>query len=249
MTTRDLSTCQDHHERDSLYRLIVESSHDFAIFSMDMDGRILTWNTGAQQLIGYAPDEIIGGYAGIIFTPEDCAAGVDCTEMRTALERGSAEDERWHVRKGGERFWASGLMMTLKDDAGQVQGLIKIIRDRTELRRSQEARRALDETLQLVLRSALDYAIFTTDGLGRITSWSPGACHVLGYQEADIVGHHGAVLFTPEDRAAGASAKWRSREPKVARRTNGGTSAPTVRASGEAASRCRCAERMIRKAS
>jgi PAS domain S-box-containing protein len=213
MTDRDPSTRQAHHERDTLYRLIVESAQDFAIFSMDMDGRILTWNTGAQRLIGYAPDEIIGRYAGIIFTPEDCAAGIDRAEMQTALERGRAEDERWHVRKGGERFWASGLMMTLKDDAGQVQGLIKIIRDRTELRRSQEGQRALDERLQLVLRSALDYAIFTTDGSGHITSWSPGAFHVLGYQEADIIGRHGAVLFTPEDRAAQAP----EREMELAR--------------------------------
>lgn len=213
MTDRDASTRPDHYERDTLYRLIVESAQDFAIFSMDVDGRILTWNTGAQQLIGYAPDEIIGRYGGIIFTPEDRAAGIDRAEMQTAMALGSAEDERWHVRKGGERFWASGLMMTLKDDAGQVQGLIKMIRDRTELRRSQGARRVLDERLKLVLQSALDYAIFTTDGSGRITSWSPGACQVMGYRESDIVGQPGAILFTPEDRAARAP----ERELEIAR--------------------------------
>jgi two-component system, chemotaxis family, CheB/CheR fusion protein len=85
MTDRDASNQQDHHELDTLYRLIVESAQDFAIFSMDMDGRILTWNTGAQHLIGCAADEIIGRYAGIIFTSEDRAAGIDRAEMWTAL--------------------------------------------------------------------------------------------------------------------------------------------------------------------
>jgi PAS domain S-box-containing protein len=141
-------------------------------------------------------------------------------------------------------------MMTLKDDAGRVQGLIKIIRDRTELRRSQEARRSLDERLQVVLRSALDYAIFTTDGSGRITSWSPGACHVLGYQEEDIVGRPGAILFTPEDRASRAP----EREMELARTESRAENQRWhVRADGSrfwgAASRCRCGERMIRKAS
>src|SRR5689334_13624154 len=90
-------------------RLIVENAREYAIFSMDLDRRITTWNIGAQRLLGFSEEEVLGRSADLIFTQEDCAAGIPEREALTATRDGKAVDERWHVRKDGSRFWASGV--------------------------------------------------------------------------------------------------------------------------------------------
>ena len=120
---------KDSRER---YRLIVESATAYGIFTTDMKGIVTTWNAGACLIFGYREAEILGRDARVIYTPEDLAAGVADVEMRTAEAEGRALDERWHSRKNGERFWANGLVMPLKDDANQTRGFLKILRDMTE---------------------------------------------------------------------------------------------------------------------
>ena len=100
---------------------------------------ITTWNLGAEKILGYAEAEIIGKNLDVIFSPEDCEAGQPEIEMRKAAADGQALDERWHVRKGGEKFWANGLVMPLKDDAGETRGYLKILRDMTDRRRLEKA--------------------------------------------------------------------------------------------------------------
>jgi PAS domain S-box-containing protein len=128
-------------ESQELFRLIVESARDYAIFTLDMDGRFTSWNPGAERLLGYAGPEVLGRGGALLFTPEDQAAGVARAEMETALARGRSADDRWHVRKDGSRFWASGLTMPLRDHAGAVRGFLKILRDMTEQKRAEEALR------------------------------------------------------------------------------------------------------------
>ena len=99
---------------------------------------ITSWNAGAEKMLGYSEAEILGQNFRVIFTPEDLEAGQADKEMRTAAAEGQALDERWHLRKGGERFWAKGLVMPLKDDADQTRGFLKIIRDMTEQRQLEE---------------------------------------------------------------------------------------------------------------
>ncbi len=120
---------KDSRER---YRLIVESATSYAIFTTDMQGRVTTWNPGSILIFGYAEAEILGQDIRVIFTPEDREAGVADVEMRTAEADGRALDERWHLRKNGERFWANGLVMPLKDDADRTRGFLKILRDMSE---------------------------------------------------------------------------------------------------------------------
>src|SRR5215207_5661795 len=96
-----------------LFELIVDSSTDFAIFTMDRQGITTSWNTGAERLFGYAESNIIGLPADVLFTPEDREAGVAEKERLQALRHGRALDERWHQRSNGSRFWASGLLMPL----------------------------------------------------------------------------------------------------------------------------------------
>jgi two-component system, chemotaxis family, CheB/CheR fusion protein len=119
-------------------RMLVENAIEFAIFSTDMERRITTWNTGAQRLLGYSEAEVLGQPADIIFTPEDCAAGAPEQEMQAALKEGRASDDREHQRKDGSRFWASGSMMPMRDGQGRAVGFVKILRDQTSARNTQQ---------------------------------------------------------------------------------------------------------------
>jgi PAS domain S-box-containing protein len=120
------------------YRMAVESVHDYAIFALDPEGKVASWNPGAEHLLGYDPEEIFGHDATIFFTPEDRERGVPAQELKTAAEKGRASDDRWHVRKDGTYFFASGITTALRDAQGTLQGFIKIMRDRTDRKRLEE---------------------------------------------------------------------------------------------------------------
>jgi PAS domain S-box-containing protein len=139
---------QSIRERDELFRLIVESATGYAIFTLGLDGRIASWNSGAERILGYSEDEILGKHVNVIFTPEDNAGGRAEFEMRAALGEGREDDDRWHVRNGGTRFWANGIMMPLKDEAGRTCGFLKILRDRTQEKLAREALKASEEALR-----------------------------------------------------------------------------------------------------
>lgn len=187
-----------------IYRHIIESAVDYAIFTMDLDGTIATWSAGAARLFGYSSHDMIGQNGVVIFSFEDQLAGAALKEMRLALASGRADDIRWHVRKDGSMFWASGLMMPLQNDAGMIYGLLKIVRDRTRTLQEDEALRASEERLQLILESAIDYAIFAFDRDGLVISWNAGACRIFGYDEHEILGRDARILFLEEDRDGGA---------------------------------------------
>ncbi len=123
---------------EELFRLLIENVKDYAIFVLDPQGRVQSWNPGAERMLGYNDDEIIGQPVAIFFTPEDVQAGVPQQELRDALVAGRGNDDRWHVRKDGSRLWAGGSMTPLWDDKRELRGYAKIMRDRTEWKRAQE---------------------------------------------------------------------------------------------------------------
>ncbi|HVU26103.1 MAG TPA: PAS domain S-box protein [Opitutus sp.] len=129
-------------------RLIVENARDYAIISVDQNRRIATWNIGAERLLGYREEEIIGRTADVIFTPEDRARDAPAAEIQTALRTGHSTDERWHQRKDGTRFWGSGVMTPIRDRRGVACGLLKIMRDQTE---AETTRRALEQSREDLL--------------------------------------------------------------------------------------------------
>ncbi|MDB6136163.1 MAG: signal transduction histidine kinase with CheB and CheR [Verrucomicrobiales bacterium] len=141
-------------ESQQRLRLILENAREYAIFSLDPDRTITSWNTGAQAILGYTTEEAIGQSADCIFTPEDREAGVPVKEAVTALVNGSAADERWHIRQDGSRFWGSGFMTSMHDPQGEPVGFVKIFRDRTKER---EARETLEQN-RLQLAEALKSA-------------------------------------------------------------------------------------------
>jgi len=120
-------------------RLVIENAREYAIFSTDLERRITIWNTGAQRLLGWSEDEVLGKSADFIFVPEDRSQGAPDREVATALAEGRAADDRMHQRKDGSRFWASGAMMLMRNAGGEAVGFVKILRDQTAARESREA--------------------------------------------------------------------------------------------------------------
>jgi PAS domain S-box-containing protein len=135
---------------DDLFRLLVESVVDYAIFMLDPRGRVASWNTGAERIKGYSADEIVGKSFSRFYTPQDRRAGVPKQVLETARREGKYEGEGWRVRKDGSRFWALVVMDAVYDDKGKLIGFAKVTRDMTEKR---EAQLRLQESREQLFRS------------------------------------------------------------------------------------------------
>src|SRR6185369_3462632 len=133
MTTKERR--RNYRRREDIYRKSVEDVRDYVIFMTDTDALVTNWNRGAQQILGYTEGEIVGRDASKFFTAEDRANGVPQKELTTAAAEGRAEDERWHVRRDGSRFWASGVVTAVRDDDGKLLGFSKVMRDMTDRNR------------------------------------------------------------------------------------------------------------------
>ncbi|HXS73640.1 MAG TPA: HWE histidine kinase domain-containing protein [Rhodanobacteraceae bacterium] len=140
-------------ESETRLQRIMDSARDYAIVSFDAEGRITSWNVGAERLLGFSEREAVGKPGSIFFTPEDRAAGVLEQEMARARDKGRAADERWHMRKDGTRFWGSGLMLPMVGH--KRDRYLKIFRDNTELRRAQERQALLTQELTHRVKNTL----------------------------------------------------------------------------------------------
>ncbi|MCF2443395.1 PAS domain S-box protein [Dyadobacter sp. CY345] len=130
---------QDLHRSEERQSAILESAKDYAILTLDMDLRVRDWNAGAQNMMGYLEEEIVGQPGEIFFVPEDRAKGAPQLEKERAVNEGRATNERWHLRKDGSRFYGSGVTTPLLDDADNIIGLLKVMRDLTLEKRSEDA--------------------------------------------------------------------------------------------------------------
>ena len=126
-------------ESEERFRRLVEAAKDYAIFMVDADGRVTTWNEGAERVFGYKEEEIVGEDGNILFTPEDRRSGAPERERKKAQTESRAEDERWHMRKDGSRFWVSGFVRPMRDAEGNLLGFSKVAPDLTERKRAEEA--------------------------------------------------------------------------------------------------------------
>jgi PAS domain S-box-containing protein len=155
---------RDSEER---YRLILENALEFAIFTLDKEGRVTSWNAGAQRILGYEESEILGQHLELIFPESDQNKGLPELEMGRALTHGRAQDERWHVRKDRSPFWASGLMMPVKDDNGEHVGFLKILRDRTARKQAEEVLHQTQERFRQ-LADAMPQIVWTARADGKV---------------------------------------------------------------------------------
>ena len=185
------------------YQLLVQSIQDYAIFILNPAGYIVTWNEGARRLKGYQESEIVGKHFSIFYPPEDVANRVPQQLLSFAERDGRVEQEGWRLRKDGTRFWADVVITALRDGEGNLVGFGKVTRDVTDRRKAEEALAQSEERFQLLVESVQDYAIYMLDTAGHVVSWNPGAERFKGYREAEILGKHFSVFYSPEDRAQG----------------------------------------------
>jgi len=180
------------------YRLLVESAGDYAIFMVGPGGRVLDWNAGAERIFGYKEEEIVGEPGSILFTPEDIRSGAPERELRKAREEGRAADERWHLRKDGSRFWASGFVRPVQDAAGNLRGFAKVARDITERRRTEEELRASEERF----RATFDQAAVGVTHVGLDGRWlrvNNKLFEITGYPREELLQKTFQDITHPDD--------------------------------------------------
>ncbi|GJD54627.1 PAS domain-containing protein [Methylobacterium dankookense] len=179
---------------------ILESATDYAVIAMDRSGRVTRWNAGAEQILGWREDEMLGDPCHVFFTPEDRVAGRPETEMALALQNGCAPDERWHLRKGGARFWASSEVMPLRAGNGEIQGFLKILRDRTQQRQDAAILHKVRDQLHLAV-SATDLGIFDYDLVMDDLGWDARVHALFGLPpEAPVTYDTFLAGLHPDDR-------------------------------------------------
>jgi PAS domain S-box-containing protein len=211
MKTRARTVPSQAPSGDERFRTLVEGIQEYAVFLLDGEGRVMTWNLGAQLITGYEADEIVGRPVDLLYTPDAIAEGLPRNLLDQAKGRGRVEQEGWRLRKNGTRFWAEVAITCLTDNQGNRIGYATIARDLTERRlaESERARRRevllrLEERFRLLVESVEEYAIFMLDPHGIVTTWNIGAERIKGYTAGEVLGRHFSVFRTNEDVRSGA---------------------------------------------
>ena len=186
-----------------LFQLMADSVRDYAIFLLDPQGYILTWNPGAQRAKQYTAEEIIGRHFSIFYTAPDIERKWPALELQRATMEGRFEDEGWRVRKDGTRFWASVVITALRGEGGKLLAFSKITRDLTQRREQEDRLQRSEERFRLLIEGVQDYAIYMVNPEGLVTSWNEGARRIKGYEAAEVLGKHFSRFYGADDIAAG----------------------------------------------
>jgi PAS domain S-box-containing protein len=197
-TTRDRHTAPPRAEE---FAILVDAVEDYAVFLLDVDGTIRSWNRGAARIMGYTEEEAVGQNFSLFYGDEDLASEKPRRELETATRDGRVEDEGWRIRKDGQRFWANTVITLLHDANGEITGFAKVTRDMTVRRHAEEELRQSTEIFQLLVSAVRDYAIFMLDPNGNIATWNRGAERIKGYKPEEIIGSHFSRFYTEEDKA------------------------------------------------
>lgn len=167
-------------DSDQRFRMLVEAVEEYAIYMLDANGIVVTWNSGAQRNKGYAAEEIIGKSFERFFPPEAVAEDVPRQILKTARETGAFKGEGWRVRKDRSRFWASVVVTAIRDEDGQTIGFVKVTRDLTERKQYEDALQTERDRLRVTLNSIAD-GVICTDGTGRVELMNPAAQTMTGW--------------------------------------------------------------------
>ena len=184
-------------------RLLIESVTDYAIYMLDPDGVVTSWNPGAQRFTGYTADEIVGSHFSRFYTEDDRKAGLPARALDIAARESRFENEGWRVRKDGSQFWAHVVIDPIHSPEGRLVGFAKITRDISERRAAERRLRQNEEQFRLLVQSVTDYALYMIDAEGKVTSWNQGAERIKQYSADEIIGQHFSRFYTAADREKG----------------------------------------------
>lgn len=184
-------------------RALIDSVLEHAIFMLDPDGYVISWNTGAEHLKGYRAEEIIGHHFSVFYLPEDRADGKPGRALATARDRGGFEEDGWRVAKDGTRLRVHVVIHPVLDGHGRLIGFTKITRDISNQWRMEQALRESEQRFRIMIEQVRDYAIFMIDPQARISTWNLGAQRIKGYSSAEVIGRHLSMFYPPEDVARG----------------------------------------------
>lgn len=188
-------------------QMLVAGVRDYAIYMLDVDGYVDSWNAGAERFKGYLAHEIIGQHFSVFYTEDDQTAGIPAKALQTALDEGIFEAEGWRVRKDGTLFWASVVIDPIRTTSGELIGFAKVTRDITERSAARQALRESEERFRLLVQGVTDYAIYMLSPNGDVSNWNSGAQRIKGYTAAEVTGTHFSRFYTDEDQAAGVPSR------------------------------------------
>jgi PAS domain S-box-containing protein len=188
---------------DKRFEILVTSISDYAIYLLDPDGQIVSWNAGAQRFKGYTADEIIGKHFSMFMSQSDRDAGIPASILNQAATSGRFEAEGWRIRKDGSGFWANIVVDAIYNDAHELIGFAKITRDITERKSAHESLLESERRFRYLVEGVTDYAIYMLSPEGIVTNWNSGAQRIKGYLAEEVIGTHFSRFMTAEDLTAG----------------------------------------------
>ncbi len=184
---------------ERLAQLLIDAVIDYAIYMLDPQGLVISWNAGAEKFKGYSRNDIIGQHFSRFYTHEDRADGLPRRALATAAREGRFVSQGWRIRKDGTRFWADVVIDAVRDPGGDLIGFAKITRDATQRKLAEDALRESEQRFRLLVQGITDYAVYMLDLNGVVSSWNPGAERLKGYRENEIVGRHFSQFYASED--------------------------------------------------
>ncbi len=183
------------------FHLLFDNLRDHAVYMLDAEGRIVSWNHGAERIKGYAASEVLGQPWARLYSPEEVAQGKPQEHLALARAKGTFEEEALRTRKDGSTFWAQ-FTISLLTDGGRAVAFLVVVRDRTEQKRTLDRLRESEERFRLLVEGVSDYAIYMLDPNGMIITWNTGAARLFGYRADEILGKHRNILFSDEEKTA-----------------------------------------------
>lgn len=187
---------EDYHRHE--YRNLLDSIRDYGIIKTDLRGIITEWNVGAENIIGYSREEVLGRSSSIIFTHEDKVKNVFIQEMETAKRSGRAEHERWHLRKNGMLFYATGVVNPLYDENNRLEGFVKVIRDQTPIRLMEKELQKKRSEFEAIFHAIPD-TVIVADTDRKIIACNPAMSKFFGYVPEEIIGRDTSIFYADED--------------------------------------------------
>lgn len=185
-------------QQSDLFKLLVDNIYDYAVFALGTDGRILTWNKGAEVIHGFEQNEAIGQHYSSLFNEQDMHAGKADSQLQAAVKQERFAEECWLIRKNGSLFWALILINRMMDDGGKLRGFAVVVQDLTKAVHQTESLRRVEQAFRQLVATIKDYGIFLMDPEGRILTWNAGAQRMKGYTEEEIIGQHFSKFYLPD---------------------------------------------------